>query len=249
MGENLQILPKTNYTLRSAAYEGPFELVLDLVEKKKLLVNELSLAEVTDDFIQQVRGRAEFPMEDATNFIAVAATLLLIKSKSLIPELELTQEEEESMDELQRRLALYEKAREAARELSRLFGRSVMVEAGIREPEPMFAPSKDMTIASLSAALHEALTALEKEEKKPEVRVKPTVTIEEMMDSLMKRVQGALTLSFKQFSGEAKEKVEVIVSFLALLELVKQGSVMAEQQSRFGDIDITNATASTPNYT
>ncbi|MBP6860643.1 MAG: segregation/condensation protein A [Candidatus Pacebacteria bacterium] len=248
MGENLSILPKTNYTLRTAAYEGPFELVLDLIERKQMLVNELSLAEVTDDFIQQVRGKAEFPMEDATNFIAVAATLLLIKSKSLIPELELSKDEEESMDELQKRLALYEKAREAARELSRLIGRSVMIEAGEREPEPVFAPAKDMTLFALSNALHEALSALEKLDVKPEVRVKSTVTIEEMMDSLMTRVQGALTLSFKQFSGSAKDKVEVIVSFLALLELVKQGSIEAAQQSDFGDITLSNASASVPRY-
>ncbi len=248
MGENLAILPRTNYTLRTAAYEGPFELVLDLIEKKQMLVNELSLAEVTDDFIQQVRGKAEFPMEDATNFIAVAATLLLIKSKSLIPELELSKEEEESVDDLQKRLALYEKAREASRELSRLFGRAVMVEAGEREPEPVFAPSKDLTLFALSNALHDALSALEKVETKPEVKVKPTVTIEEMMDSLMSRVQGALSLSFKEFSGGTREKVEVIVSFLALLELVKQGSLDAAQQGQFGDITLSSASSSVPRY-
>jgi segregation and condensation protein A len=85
MGPEINTLPRTNYTVRVAAYEGPFELLLDLIEKRKLLVNDISLARVTDEFILHVRGQAEFPMEDATNFIAVAATLLLIKSKSLIP--------------------------------------------------------------------------------------------------------------------------------------------------------------------
>lgn len=248
MGENLSILPRTNYTLRTAAYEGPFELVLDLIEKRKLLVNEISLAEVTDDFIQLVRSQAQFPMEDATNFIAVAATLLLIKSKSLIPDLELSQEEEEGMEDLTRRLALYEKTREAARELSKLFGRQVTIAAGEREPEPVFAPAQDMTLTGLADALRLALMALEKTEARPEVRVKPTVTIEEMMDSLLKRVQGALTLSFKEFSGDRQEKVEVIVSFLALLELVKQGAVEAAQQARFGDITLSNTSSGVPRY-
>lgn len=248
MGENLSILPRTNYTLRTAAYEGPFELVLDLIEKRKLLVNEISLAEVTDDFIQLVRSQAQFPMEDATNFIAVAATLLLIKSKSLIPDLELSQEEEEGMEDLTRRLALYEKTREAARELSKLFGRDVTIAAGEREPETVFAPAKDMTLSGLADALRLALMALEKTEVRPEVRVKPTVTIEEMMDSLLKRVQGALTLSFKEFSGDRQGKVEVIVSFLALLELVKQGAVEAAQQARFGDITLSNTSSGVPRY-
>lgn len=244
----LSVVPKTNYTIRTAAYEGPFELLLDLIDKRKLSVNEISLASVTDDFIQQVKSHAEFPMEDATNFIAVAATLLLIKSKSLIPELELSDEEEGSIADLERRLALYEKMRDAARELGKIFGRSVLLPAGEKEAEPIFAPSKDMTLDALASALSSALAALEKVEELPETRVKTTITIEEMMDSLLKRVQSALTISFKDFSGGVGGKVEVIVSFLALLELFKQGSIDAAQHANFGDIRITNTSTSVPHY-
>lgn len=238
----------TQYTVRTAAYEGPLELLLDLIEKRKLHVNELSLAEVTDDFIGHVRGQAEFPMEEAANFISVAATLLLIKSKSLIPELALSEEEEEDVEDLKRRLLMYEKTREAARELSRIFGRTVLISRGERTPEPMFAPSRDFTLEALEKALRNALTEAEKQEALPEVRVKPLVTIEEMMDRLTERVQTALSLSFKEFSGGAKEKVEVIVSFLALLELVKQGVVDAAQHDHFADIKITNTAPATPKY-
>jgi segregation and condensation protein A len=244
----LNLAPKTNFTIRTAAYEGPFELLVDLIEKRKLSVSEIALSQVTDDFIQHVRSYAEFPMEDATNFIAVAATLLLIKSKSLIPDLELSEEEEESIGDLERRLALYEKAREGARELARIFGRTVMVPAGEREAEPVFAPSKDLTLAAMENALAAALAALEKAEELPEARVKPTVTIEEMMDHLLARVQKALTMSFKEFSAESKGKVEVIVSFLALLELVKMGHIDADQGATFADIKITNTSSSVPRY-
>ncbi|HYE23126.1 MAG TPA: ScpA family protein [Candidatus Paceibacterota bacterium] len=237
-----------SYTVRTASYEGPLELLLDLIEKRKLHVNELSLAEVTDDFIQHVRGQAEFPMEEAANFISVAATLLLIKSKSLIPELALSEDEEEDVEDLKRRLLMYEKAREAARELSRIFGRAVLVSRGERAPEPMFAPSRDLSPETLTAALRNALTEAEKQEQLPEVRVKPLITIEEMMDRLTDRVQTALAVSFKEFSGGAKEKVEVIVSFLALLELVKQGVVDAAQHDHFADIKITNTAPTTPKY-
>ncbi len=239
-----------NFLVRTTSYEGPFELLLDLIEKRKLSVNELSCAQVTDDYIQHVRSLATFPMEDAAQFIGIAATLLLIKSKSLIPELELSSEEEEDMDELKRRLEQYEKVRDAMRELSRIFGRSVMVSAGERPPEPVFAPSRDFTLASLADALGNAISILEKvEEKLPEARVRPLVTIEEMMDTLLKRVQTALTLSFKEFALGSTEKVEVVVSFLALLELVKQGAVDAAQHESFADIRITNATASAiPRY-
>ena len=115
-------------------------------------------------------------------------------------------------------------------------------------PEPVFSPSKDLTLPALQKALHDALISLEKEEKLPEARVRPMVTIEEMMDRLMSRVQTALTMSFSDFAGAAKEKVEIIVSFLALLELVKQGAVEALQHGAFSDIRITNTSAETPKY-
>jgi len=238
-----------SYTVRTDAYEGPLELLLDLIEKRKLHVNELSLSQVTDDFIAHVRGQAEFPIEETANFISVAATLLLIKSKSLIPELALSEDEEEDVEDLKRRLLMYEKAREGAKALSQIFGRRVLVARGERAPEPMFAPSRDLTLEVIEAALRNALIQVEaQQEELPEVRVKPLVTIEEMMDQLTARVQSALAISFKEFSGDAREKVEVIVSFLALLELVKQGVVDAAQHDHFADIKITNTAPTTPKY-
>ncbi len=238
----------TRFHIKTESYEGPFELILDLIEKRQLSINELSLAQVTDDYIQHVRGHGTFPMEDAAQFIGIAATLLLIKSKSLIPDLELSSDEEEDMDDLKRRLAEYERVREMMRELSRIFGKQVMVSAGERAPEVAFAPARDLTLAKLESALADALAALEKEEKLPEARVRPLVTIEEMMDTLLTRVQKAMTISFREFSGTAKEKVEVIVSFLALLELVKEGAVEALQNGSFSDISITNTSSSVPHY-
>ncbi len=234
--------------LRTESYEGPFELVLELIEKRKLSVNEISLSQVTDDYIEHVRTQAKFPMEDAAQFIGVAATLLLIKSKSLIPELELSEEEESDVEELKRRLAEYERVREMMRELGRIFGRSVMVSAGERSPEPIFAPSGDLSLKNLESALADALAALEKEEKLPEARVRTMITIEEMMERLLGRVQQKLSMSFKEFSAGSSERVEVIVSFLALLELVKQGSVDAQQHDTFADIRITNTAPATPRY-
>ncbi len=240
---------RTNFTIQTEAYQGPFELVLDLIEARKLLVNDLALASITEDFIQHVRAQETFPVEETANFIQIAATLLLIKSKSLIPELTLTEEEHEDIDDLKRRLEAYEKVREATRALARQFGKSLMLPAGARAPEPFFAPSRDLTPDALAEALARILAARETVEELPEARVKPMISIEEVMDTLTKRVQSALTLSFKDFTGSAKEKVEIVVSFLALLELVKQGAVAAEQHEQHGDIRISHTAAgSIPRY-
>ncbi|MES2668534.1 MAG: ScpA family protein [Patescibacteria group bacterium] len=244
-----EVIAYTGFTIRAGTYEGPYDLILDLIDRRKLSVNELSLSQVTDDYIAFVRGHEAFPMEEAAQFIGVAATLLLIKSKSLIPELELSMEEEDDVDDLKRRLTQYESVREAREELARLFGRSVMVPAGDRAPEPSFSPARDLTLDSLAGALAHALESLEKAvEALPEARVRPLVTIEEMMDTLLARVSRAMTLSFKEFSSGSTERVEVIVSFLALLELVKQGAVDAAQHDPFGDIRIENTSANVPRY-
>ena len=115
--------------------------------------------------------------------------------------------------------------------------------------EPMFAPSTDLTTGGIAEALARVLAARETVEELPTARVKPLVTIEEMMDRLAKRVQNAMTLSFNEFSKSSKERLEVIVSFLALLELVKQGAVAAEQYDAYGDIRIHHtASAAVPRY-
>ncbi len=243
------LAPKTGFSIRTAAYEGPFEMLLDLIETRKLLVNDLALASIPEDFVEHVRSQATFPVEETANFIQIAATLLLIKSKSLIPDLALTEEETADVEDLKRRLEAYEKVREAARELSRIFGKTTMMPAGERVPEVVFAPSRDLSKDALAEAFARVLAAREAVEELPEARVKPLVTIEEMMERLAARVQSAMTLSFKEFSGGIKEKVEIIVSFLALLELVKQGAIAAEQYDMHGDIRIKHtASDAVPHY-
>jgi segregation and condensation protein A len=247
--DTLTALSRTGFSIKTDSYEGPFEVLLDLIEARKLLVNELALANITEDFIQHVRAQATFPVEETANFIQIAATLLLIKSKSLIPDLELSDDENADVEDLKRRLAAYEKVREAARELSRIYGKHMMVPVGERAPEPVFSPARDLSVTALAEAMARVLAAREAVEELPEARVKPLVTIEEMMDQLAKRVQSAMTLSFKDFHNGTKEKVEVIVSFLALLELVKQGAVAAEQFDTYGDIRISHTASTTvPHY-
>lgn len=243
------LTPTTGFSIKTDSYEGPFEVLLDLIEARKLLVNDLTLANITEDFIQHVRAQASFPVEETANFIQIAATLLLIKSKSLIPDLQLSDDENADVEDLKRRLVAYEKVREASRELARIFGKNMMLPAGERSPDVVFSPSRDLSASALAEALARVLAAREVVEELPTARVKPLVTIEEMMDQLARRVQSAMTLSFRDFHGGTKEKVEIIVSFLALLELVKQGAVAAEQHDTYGDIRISHtASASVPHY-
>src|ERR1700675_2175012 len=104
-------------SIKTPVYEGPLELLLELIEKRKFLINDISLAAVTDEYIARVNAAVELPVGETAEFVALAATLLLIKSRSLLPQLELTSDESRDIKELEYRLALYQIIKETARGL------------------------------------------------------------------------------------------------------------------------------------
>ena len=237
------------FTVKQERFEGPLELLLDLIEKRKLFVSDVSLAKVADDYISYVRNLQEFPVADSAQFILIASTLLLIKSKSLLPTLDLTSEEQASIDDLERRLKIYEKMRELSAKLRPLFGDRIMFARGERKLEPVFSPDADMTLSNLLAAAGRVLSNLPKKEFLPKVVVDKVISLEDMITSLTKRVSESLRMSFREFSGAHKgEKVNVIVSFLAMLELVKQGVIQVTQEKHFDDIHMETESVGVPRY-
>ncbi len=238
------------FTVKQEHFEGPLDLLLDLIEKRKLFVNDVSLAKVADDYIAYVRNLSDFPVADSAQFILVASTLLLIKSKSLLPTLDLTTEEQASIDDLERRLKIYEKMRDISQKIKPLFGQNVMFSRGERKLDPVFTPDADMTVPNFLAAARRVLQSLPKKEFLPKVIVDKVISLEEMIGNLTERITSSLKMSFKDFSGAGKvEKVNVIVSFLAMLELVKQGVINVTQDNHFEDINMeTGGDLGVPRY-
>lgn len=239
------------YTVKTAVFEGPFDLLLTLIEERKLLVSDISLATVTDDFIRHVNEQEGIALGETAHFILVASTLLLIKSKSLLPVLSFTPEEEGDVRNLEHRLQLYEKFRKYSQYIRDAFGEIVLLgrsDSPLHE-DPVFAPSKDLSLQSLREAAGRVLAALPKEEKLPEKAVAKVMSLEEMMGNLSDRIGKALQMSFRDFAGVGKaEKVTVIVSFLAMLELVKQGALSVMQSEHFSDIEMTHDYVGAPRY-
>ena len=236
----------TAYTVKTPSFEGPLELLLDLIEKKKLAVSDISLSGVTDDFISYLKTLSGIPIAYTANFIVTAATLVLIKSKSLLPNLSLTDEEEGSIDELKRRLEIYSLYKTAGETLKKIFGNGVLFKRPYPPVTPIFVPDSSLTKERLEDALREAITNVPAEEELPEATVAKAVTLEEMIGNLTERIEKSMTLSFQKFSAEGarskkEEKVFVIVSFLAILELVKQGIVAVRQETEVDDIRIERA--------
>ncbi|MBI5133801.1 MAG: segregation/condensation protein A [Candidatus Taylorbacteria bacterium] len=237
------------FTVKQEKFEGPLDLLLDLIEKRKLFVSDVSLAKVADDYIAYIRTMSEFPVADSAHFILVASTLLLIKSKSLLPSLDLTAEEQASIEDLERRLKVYERMRALALAIRPLFGKRYLFARGERRLDPVFSPDESMTVASLFEAAGRVLANLPKKEFLPKVVIDKVISLEEMISSLTSRVAASLKVSFNEFTNSHKtEKVSVIVSFLAMLELVKQGIINVTQEKHFEDIQMETESVGVPRY-
>lgn len=241
-------MTERSYTVKTDAFEGPLDLLLELVTKRKLFVNDVSLAEVTDDFIKYLESHEEFPIGESAEFIVVASTLMLIKSKSLLPMIDLSPEEEESIHDLENRLILYQRAKELSLVLKSLFGKKIIFDkTPAKNPLIVFSPDSKTDPKNLLVALEGILEALPKKDVLPKVVVKKVVSLEEMIERLIGRVSQASKMSFKDFHGtkgklDYEKKVSIIVGFLAMLELVKRGVIRVTQKES-GDIEMENESA------
>ena len=242
-----------DFTVKTPVFEGPLEVLLGMIEKRKLFIGDIALAQVADDYIsyvQNVQNERGFPIAEVASFILIASTLLLIKSKSLLPTLTLTEEETQSVNDLELRLKIYQRLRNASEHISQLFGKEIMfIPLDRKNDVKVFAPDKDTNIPSLILAIKNALKNLPKKEFIPKAVVQKVISLEEMIGRLTTRISSNLRMSFTQFAGEHKvNKVHVIVSFLAMLELVKNGIIQVKQEKDFGDIEMETGEIGVPKY-
>lgn len=235
--------------VKTPVYEGPLELLLELIEKRKLLINDISLAAVAEEYVARVKESPELPVGETAEFVVLAATLLLIKSRSLLPSLELSEEESHDIKELQYRLAVYQIIKEAARTLGKTAERALPFHAGSApELPPLFVPDQSFTTTTLHRVAQALIEGFPKTLALPKVEVQKIISLEEVIGRLARRVSSALSVSFREFTGASRQRDEIIVGFLALLELVKQGIIRATQRDRHGDITLETGTVSTPSY-
>lgn len=238
------------FIIKTTAFEGPLDLLLSLVEKKKLFINDIALSKVTDDFIAHIQNTGVMPIGESAQFILIASTLLLIKSRSLLPTLTLTEEEEEGIHDLETRLKIYKRIKEASVYIQNMFGKQIIFEQSQTRPmSPVFSPHESMNLLSLAQAIKDVIKSLPKKENIPKAVVRKVISLEETIDNLTKRITQGLRMKFSEFSSAHKEeRVNVIVSFLAMLELVKQGIINVTQETDKGDIHMESKEIGVPRY-
>jgi segregation and condensation protein A len=226
------------YRIQLPQFEGPLELLLALIEKQKLDVTRVSLAKITDQYLEHISDEENVSLENLAWFLAIAARLILIKSKALLPLLRLEDAEEEEILDLEHQLREYKKFKEASLRMKALFevGRRAWSREGFLGVRPVFYPPKNATLESLQAHFLGVLGGIPVFERLEEKVVAEVVTLEEKIVSLQETLRRRVRTSFRELVASAADRVEVIVSFLAMLELVKQRIVHAEQTELFSDI-------------
>lgn len=225
------------YRFKLEKFEGPLGLLLELIEKEKLEIIEISLAKVTEDFLLYVRS-GQAPEEELADFLVVAARLLLLKSRSLLPNLEV---EEDGLG-LEEQLRMYKEFVEAAKKIEALikkrkfayFRETSLIKAG----ELGFCPPKGLKVSRLQQVFVEILARIEPIVNLPKVALEKVISIKEKIQHIQDLLDRFQSIGFTKLLNNVQTRTEIIVSFLALLELVKQRSVSVVQTEVFEEIVI-----------
>lgn len=232
------------YTVRLEQFEGPLHLLLELIGARQLDITQLSLAAVAEQFWQTVQAAGELDPEVAADFLVVASKLVLIKSRTLLPEFSAAVEEEAS--ELERQLKLYREFVEASKLLGQmaLAGRFTYPRRlSVAALTPTFSPPPAVQPSILAAAFVRLRQGLEPALRLPRQVMERVKTVAERLRELLALVSRRAELTFSQLTGSRVSRTERIISFLALLELVKRAAVEAQQLEHFGEISIVRTKA------
>ncbi len=229
------------YAVQLPVFEGPLDLLLELIERAELDITRVALAQVTDQYLAHLRQPESLRLSELSSFLVIAARLIQIKSEALLPRPpERAAGEEDPGDALARQLIAYKKYKQIAILLAER--QTANLQTFVRlAPPPVIEPRLDLaeiTIADLAFAYREALANQPEPGKIDPVVVAPRIRIRDQIDTILAAVRRAGQVSFRTLLNRTMTRIEVVVSFLAMLELVKQRQIQVEQEELFGDIRI-----------
>ena len=236
------------YKVTTPIFEGPLDLLLHLIEKKELDITRVSLALVTDQYLDQIRSFQAQSAENISEFLVVAARLIQIKSSVLLPrKSEAIEEEEDLGDQLARQLLIYKKFKQAARQL--VVRNDKNLRTFLRVNTPFVVERKadisNITIDQLYNLAFHAIMTQDDREMLGTIVSQPKVTIRERIGKIIHAIKPLRQVSFfklmREDEVETSNRLRIVVTFLALLELVKRRRILAVQNNLFSDIEFEPA--------
>ena len=231
------------YKLES--FEGPLDLLLHLITKNKVSIYDIPIVEITDQYLEAIEGIDEEKLENASEFIVMAAQLLYIKSKMLLPKDE-EEEEEDPREDLAARLLEYQKYKEASKELRKteFWSRYMIFKEAEKIDFPIPEYNKKHEVNDLIDAFA-AIMERRRRRQKPEKRAfsgivgREKVSVEDMVEKVCKMLDRAKNLRFKSIFKKSDSKPEMIATFLALLEMIKLNKIRADFDEEKNDFIIS----------
>lgn len=227
------------YKVKIEKFEGPFDLLLRMIEEEEMDITEISLAKIADQFVEHLRQMENVNPTEMADFLVVAAKLLWIKSKALLPALEL---EGEDGSDLAAQLKIYKEYRDASLVIHKMISKKHFTFVRERPPlasgEILFNPPTWLTKEKLVGIIREIIEDLEPIVRLPRGVVRAAISIHEKIQQIRNLIRENIEIKFHAIVSKAKNKVEVIVNFLAVLELLKQRHIVVEQDKMFGEINI-----------
>jgi segregation and condensation protein A len=231
----------TNYKINLPVYEGPLDLLLQLIERAELDITRIALVQVTAPFLEYVQQIKHEKAEEVSSFLVVAARLMQIKSEALLPRPpEREPGEEDPSTELLNQLITYKKFKQIAKLLQERDEQGLRTYLRMAPPPKMPARLEEdqFSIQDLITAAKYALQILDEKETVDTVVRAPEITIKEKIQHIRKTLMSKESASFRNLLGEEYTRVEVVITFLALLELVRRFRIRAVQDDIFSDIKI-----------
>ncbi len=242
------------HSVNTEKFVGPIAKLYELIEEKKLSISEFSLVSITEDFISYVQNLKQIEKEEVTHFISIASVLILLKSKSLIPELELSEEEDRDIQILENQLQAFALLKTGQKNIKDFWAKKILRPAKVnsKNEQKIFVPSPTMDLGYFHLYILNRLEDIApKEEEKKEVKIHKTLKIEDALSHVRKLINRIKNLNFKNLSGGSadggderlreKNKRNVVILFLAVLELVKIGEIQVDQSENFSDILISES--------
>ncbi|MFH1253393.1 MAG: segregation/condensation protein A [Candidatus Uhrbacteria bacterium] len=226
------------YQVSLEKFSGPLDLLLSLIEKDELPITEIALAQVTGDYLKYLE-KTEVPAEELADFLTVAARLLLIKSNSILPS---PIEEIEDPNTLAAQLRLYRAFIEVAKKMESLYlgEAAAFVRPYVPLPvEPGFHPPENLVINSLVEAFWSLVKKLEPFFALRQASLERVASVEERIRDIQRAVMDRARFNFSEMIFGAKNRAEIVTSFLALLELVKQRIIKVQQKKNFEEIELS----------
>ncbi|MCB0192037.1 MAG: segregation/condensation protein A [Anaerolineae bacterium] len=234
---------ENQYRVDLPLFAGPLDLLLSLIEQEELDITKIALAQVTDQYLAHIDDLRETDPDELSDFLVIAAKLILIKSEMLLPRPPpiLAEEDEEDVgDELARQLIIYKRFKEIAshlRDLEDIGERGFVRVVPQVKIEPKLIPG-DGSLKALLAAARRAMTIKPEPPDVDEMISPQVVTIGQQMAHIWHSINTTRQVSFVELLSHSRNRIEVIVTLLAILELIKRRIVDVEQTAHFGDIII-----------